>query len=196
MTGRLAVFGYGSLVSRESAGVTLGREVESVTPARLRGHARSWTLGRDNLRSEKTFARPDGSVPRFCLGLNLELDPDAPPPNGALIEVTEAELRRLDLREMRYERIEVTDLVILEQAIGGELERVFTYRARGEHHHPSPPGDAILIGNYVRAVESGFASLGAGQLDLYRRTTRPATVEIADATLIGDRIPEGNPRDW
>jgi cation transport regulator ChaC len=196
MTGRLAVFGYGSLVSRESAGVTLGREVESVTPARLRGHARSWTLGRDNLRSEKTFARPDGSVPRFCLGLNLELDPDAPPPNGALIEVTEAELRRLDLREMRYERIEVTDLVILEQAIGGELERVFTYRARGEHHHPSPPGDAILIGNYIRVVESGFASLGAGQLDLYRRTTRPATVEIADATLIGDRIPEGNPRDW
>jgi hypothetical protein len=170
--------------------------VESVTPARLRGHARSWTLGRDNLRSEKTFARPDGSLPRFCLGLNLELDPGAPPPNGLLIEVTEAELRRLDLREMRYDRTEVTDLVIVEEAIGGAFETVFTYRARGEHHHPSPPGDAILIGNYVRTVESGFAALGAGQLDLYQRTTRPATVEIADATLISDRIPEGNPRDW
>ena len=73
-------------------------------PARLEGFSRGWTLGRDNLRSEKMFARADGSLPRFCLGLNLERDRCgiAPAPNGVLLEVTKAELERLDLREIRY----------------------------------------------------------------------------------------------
>ena len=61
--------------------------------------------------SEKTFARADGSLPRFCLGLNLEPDAGAAAPNGVLIELTEAELDRLDLREMRYQRVDVTDQI-------------------------------------------------------------------------------------
>ena len=61
---RLAVFGYGSLVSRRSAAETLGRPVAGPIPARLEGFARGWILGRDNLATEKMFARADGSVPR------------------------------------------------------------------------------------------------------------------------------------
>ena len=100
---RLAVFGYASLVSPASAAETLGRTIDAPMPARLEGFSRGWTLGRDNLRSEKTFARADGSLPRFCLGLNLErAGADRARANGALLEVTKAELERLDLREMRY----------------------------------------------------------------------------------------------
>ncbi len=193
---RLAVFGYGSLVNPASAGETLGRRVEAPQPARLEGYARAWTLGRDNLRSEKTFARPDGSLPRFCLGLNLDPDPGAPPPNGVLIEATEDEIERLDRREMRYHRIEVTGAIATEPSAAEPFTAVFAYSARREHHFPAPPEDAVLIANYVRTVEYAFAELGSDHLELYRETTRPCAVEVAEATLVRERIPEGNPRHW
>ncbi len=191
---RLAVFGYGSLVSATSASETLGRPVSAPLPARLAGFRRAWTLGRDNLASEKTFARADGSLPRFVLGLNLEPDDSAPAPNGVLVEASEAELERLDLREMRYRRFECTTAI----EAGGEagFDAVFTYSARPERHHPTPPDDTIVIANYVRTVEAAFAALGPGQLELFRATTGEPPVEVAEATLVRDRIPEGNPRGW
>jgi hypothetical protein len=189
---RLAVFGYASLVSPESAGQTLGRPVDGTIPARLEGWARGWTLGREQAKSEKTFARPDGTVPRFCLGLSLDPAPDAPPPNGVLIELTEAELDRLDIREIRYRRVDVTG------SIDGEhdFDRVITYVAKPEHHHPAPPGDAIVVATYPAAIEAAFDRLGPGQLDRFRETTAPIPVPVSKATLIADRIPPGNPRDW
>jgi hypothetical protein len=191
---RLAVFGYASLVSPASAAQTLGRPVTGATPARLEGWARGWTLGREQAASEKTFARPDGSVPRFCLGLNLDPAADAAAPNGVLIELTEAELERLDLREIRYSRVDVTDTIVAPDGVG--LDRVITYVARPEHHHPTPPEDAIVVSTYPATVEAAFDRLGPGQLDLFRSTTAPIPVELTAATLIRDAIPEGNPRAW
>jgi hypothetical protein len=191
---RLAVFGYASLVSPASAAQTLGRPVDATIPARLEGWARGWTLGRDQAASEKTFARLDGSVPRFCLGLNLDPAADAPAPNGVLIELTEAELDRLDLREIRYRRVDVTGTILAPDGVA--VDRVITYVARPEHHHPTPPDDAIVISTYPAAIEAAFERLGPGQLDLFRATTAPIPVELTDATLIRDAIPEGNPRAW
>ena len=126
---RTAVFGYASLASPESASRTIGRPVEFAGVARLQGWRRVWTLGREQAESEKTFARADGSIPRFCLGLNLEPDPDAPAPNGVLIELTEAELDRLDVREIRYDRVDVTAAIALESG-----------RPGAEHVHADGPG--------------------------------------------------------
>jgi cation transport regulator ChaC len=190
----LAVFGYASLVSPASAAQTLGRPVTGAAPARLEGWARGWTLGREQARSEKTFARPDGSVPRFCLGLNLDPAAEAPAPNGVLIEVSEDELERLDLREIRYRRVDVTDAI--DAAGGVDPGHVITYVARPEHHHPIPPDDAIVVSTYPAAIEAAFAALGPGQLDLFRATTAPIPVELTGATLVRDAIPEGNPRAW
>ena len=79
---RVAVFAYGSLASLASAERTLGRPVEHAGRARLAGWRRRWSLARDNLRSEKTFARADdGTVPPHCLGLNIERRA-GPGPNG------------------------------------------------------------------------------------------------------------------
>jgi hypothetical protein len=189
---RLAVFGYASLVSPASAGQTLGRPVEIAAVARLYGWRRAWTLGRDNAASEKTFARLDGSLPRFCLGLNLDPDPNAPAPNGVLIEVSEAELDRLDLREMRYHRFEATDSIETEAG----FDAVYAYHARPEHHHPIPPADAIIVSTYPATIEAAFAALGPEQLGRYRETTVPPPVEVVEATLVADAIPEGNPRAW
>ena len=192
MTG-LAVFGYASLVSPESAGITLGRPVEIAALARLHGHARGWTVGRDNAATEKTFARPDGSVPQHCLGLNVDPTDGGKPPNGVLIEVTEAELDRLDIRELRFLRSEVTEEI---ETTAVSFDAVFTYRARPDNHYPSPPDDAVVIATYPRHVEAAFAALGPDQLELYRATTPPPPVEVTDATLIADAIPPGNPRAW
>ncbi len=189
---RIAVFGYGSLVSPASASRTLGRAVERGSTARLEGWARGWTLARDNLTSEKTFARADGTLPRYCLGLNLDPDEDANAPNGALIEVDRAELERLDLREMRYHRVDVTDSV----STGAEFDLIVAYRARPQHRHPAPPEDAIIVATYPRTIEAAFAALGDGELELFRATTAEPPVPLVEAKLIRDRIPEGNPRDW
>jgi hypothetical protein len=191
----LAVFAYASLVDAESAAETLAREVEVTTPARLSGWRRRWSLARDNLASEKCFARADdGSLPRFCLGLNLEPAADGDEdPNGALIEVTMAELRRLDLREIRYRRLDVTDAVT---ELPSDIDRAFAYAARPERFAATPPEDAVIIANYLRAVEDAFDALGAGQLDLYRHTTQPPPAPVIEGILVDDRIPEGNPRAW
>jgi hypothetical protein len=193
---RLALFAYASLASPASAAETLGRTVGRPLPARLEGFSRGWTLGRDNMNSEKTFARADGSLPRFCLGLNLEPADVGRPPNGALLELTEAELERLDLREMRYRRIEVTDAIVGDSSRDTSYDTIFAYTARAEHHHLAPPGDAIVIANYLRTVEAAFSALGPDQLEAFRATTGPPPVDVAEATLVRDRIPEGNPRAW
>lgn len=191
---RAGVFGYGSLVSVASASQTIGRPVEIAAVARLEGWTRAWTLGRNQARSEKTFARPDGSRPRFCLGLNVEPSERPTAPNGALIELSEAELERLDLREIRYHRVEVTEALELDGEHG--FDAIYTYSARPEHHHPEPPEDAIVVASYPATIEAAFAELGPEQLELYRRTTAPIPVEVTAATLVRDRIPAGNPRDW
>jgi hypothetical protein len=196
---RLAVFGYASLVSPASAAETLARPVEIAALARLHGHARGWTVGRDNTATEKTFARPDGSIPLHCLGLNVDPAAGAEPPNGVLVEVSEAELDRLDLRELRFHRTEVTGAIEIEPAGDGAAARfdtIFTYRARPENRFPAPPEDAIVVATYPRLVEAAFAELGREQLDLFRATTTPPPVEVTEATLVADSIPPGNPRAW
>jgi hypothetical protein len=189
-----ALFAYGSLVSMASAERTLGRPVEHAGLARLSGWRRRWSQARDNLRSEKTFAAPDGTRPAYCLGLNVERGFACPGPNGALLEVSEEELDRLAVREIRYERVEVTADI----AAAGEprLDPVFTFTAKPQNLAPSPPEGAVILAPYARAVEAAFDSLGAGQLDLFRETTGPRPVKLIEAVLVRDEIPSGNPREW
>ena len=171
MSPRLAVFAYGSLASLASAERTLGRPVQSAGPARLAGWRRSWSQARDNLRSEKTFALADGTTPSYCLGLNVERRP-GPGPNGALIEITEAELDRLAVREIRYDPVEVTD----EIAAGDSpaFDRVVTFTAKAENYAETPPPGSVILASYARAVEAAFESLGPGPAGAIPREHRAA----------------------
>lgn len=189
----LGLFGYGSLVLPESASMTLDRPVEVARPAELRGWKRRFSQKRDNLTCEKTFECEGGRRPEWILGLNVEEGQDeAGPVNGVVIELSEAELDRLDIREIRYDRVEVTGLVD-----GEDLpERIVTYRAKANHFAPYPPEDAIILATYARAVEQGFDALGPGHLDTYRATTGPYPVERLEGILVIDQIPAGNPRAW
>jgi cation transport regulator ChaC len=190
------VFGYGSLVATESAEDTLERPVEEV-PAVLHGWRRRWSLVRDNLNCEKAFARPDGSLPDYILGLNAEAggEDDAGPVNGAMIELTDGELERLDLREVRYDRVDVSDQISHRDGALGDT--VFTYTAkRPQNFAPEPPPNSIIIASYLDIVEYGFGALGEQELERFRATTGPPPVEVVEATLVKDEIPQGNPRRW
>jgi Gamma-glutamyl cyclotransferase, AIG2-like len=190
--GHLGLFGYGSLVLHESASMTLGRPAGELRPVGLHDWRRRFSQRRDNLTCEKTFECAGGWRPEWILGLNVEEGEDeAGPVNGVVIEVTEAELDRLDLREIRYDRVDVTGSVA-----GEDLpERIVTYRAKPFHFAPEPPEDSVILRTYAEAVETGFEVLGARELDHYLATT-PYPVERVDAELVVDRIPEGNPRAW
>lgn len=191
---RIAVFAYASLVDPESASLTLGRPVPRPAPARLAGWRRRWSVARDNLRSEKTFAvEPGGEMPRWVMGLNIETGEDGDsPPNGALLEVSEEELERLDLRELRYDRVDVSGAV----RGSSSFEKIVAYRAKPAHHAPEPPPGAVVFGPYARTVEAAFAALGEGQRQLYLETTGAPPVAVVEPVLVRDRIPPGNPRAW
>jgi hypothetical protein len=189
----IALFAYGSLVDPASAAITLGHDVDHA-PARLRGWRRRWSQARDNLASEKTFARvDDGALPPFCLGLNVErADGDEPGPNGSLLVVTADDLERLDLREIRYDRLEVTGSI--EGSEGGLT--VVTYVAKAANFAPEPPAGAVILASYLRVVEAAFDALGEGELDRFRETTGPPPTEVVEVELVRDAIPPGNPRAW
>ncbi|HEY8465763.1 MAG TPA: gamma-glutamylcyclotransferase family protein [Solirubrobacterales bacterium] len=192
-----ALFAYGSLVSGRSLRATLDADPGPATPARLRGWRRRWSVARDNRRAEKRFAPPGGEPFAWCLLLNLERDPHAPDselPNGALFEVGADDLRRLDARELRYRRVEVSaDL----EAPGARYERVCTYVARPEHFAPSPPEGAVILAPYLAEVERAFAELGERELARFRESTPLPPAPVVEARLVHDAgAPPGNPREW
>lgn len=196
--GRTAVFAYGSLVSPTSAALTLGSAVERIWPAELRGWRRGFIQARDNRACEKTFTRADsGEVPKWILGLGVT--PDSDPEawvNGGLIELDDAQAARLDLRELRYERREVTAAISLPSRSTPAFDQVFTYEARPQHRAPEPPAGAVILRSYLAATEAAFSALGEGELERFRRSTALPEVELVDGVLVRDEIPPGNPRGW
>jgi cation transport regulator ChaC len=190
---KLGLFGYGSLVLHESASMTLGRPAGELRPARLHDWRRRFSQRRDNLTCEKTFECARGWRPEWILGLNVEEgEDDAGPVNGVVIELTEAELDRLDIREIRYDRVDVSGAIE-----GDDLPaRIVTYKAKAFHFAPEPPEDAVILATYAAAVEKGFDLLGPGELERYLATTGPYPVERVEAELVIDKIPDGNPRAW
>jgi cation transport regulator ChaC len=192
----LAVFGYGSLADPASAAATLGRPVEPAGLAQLEGWRRRWSVARSNRTTEKSFARADGGPPpEHIVGLTIERAAGEPGANGVLLEVTEAEAERLDLREIRYDRTEVSaDVRPLGETPA--FETVITYVGKRAHRFERPPPGAAVIAAYVRTVEAAFEALGPEQARLYRASTDPLPVEAIEAVLVRDEIPSGNPRAW
>lgn len=182
------LFVYGSLVNRASAEETLGREVGAMEPATLTGWRRRWSLLRDNPYCEKTFALEDGTVPDWLLSLNVEQTGDpVDRVNGALIEIGAEDLSVLDLREVRYRRIEtVTDAGLA----------VITYAARHHHNALVTPAGAFVLDTYLEAVERGFGSLGTDELETFRLTTGDPPAPVVSCRLIRHQAAGASPRSW
>ncbi len=73
---------------------------------------------------------------------------------------------------------------------------VVTYVAKARHFAAQAPAGAVIIAAYLRTIEAAFSAIGGKELEVFRSTTEPPPVEVVEATLVEDRIPPGNPRDW
>ena len=98
------------------------------------------------------------------------------------------------MREIRYDRVEVTAEIATGEPLA--LDRVVTFTAKPANYAETPPPGAVILAPYARAVEAAFESLGPGQLELFRETTDPHPVEVVEGVLVRDQIPAGNPREW
>jgi len=169
------VFGYGSLVELTDS-VTIDGHVYPPVPGRLRGFHRRWGAAMNNWETtelEKHFVDPEtGEKPKIRVAyLDIEQRSGARV-NGLAIPVDAKRLAELDIREVNYIRIEVTEA--FEPAMNG---RVFTYtgtaaaRERSRAEQVSAPG--FVSREYVAAIRRAFAALGADALAEFDRTTEP-----------------------
>jgi cation transport regulator ChaC len=170
------VFGYGSLVQRESAEATLGHAL-AVAPvkATLIGWRRGWMVGSSReSHPERDLRWPDGT--RFegvSVALGVERADDTV--NGAIFPVTDADLEHLDRRERNYHRVDVTDAVDCPTLRPG---RVVTYIPRREAldrlRAAEESGRVIVVRHaYVLPTLAAFAALGPSELGEFLRTTAP-----------------------
>ena len=169
------VFGYGSLVAGGHA------------PARLRGHRRVWGVAMDNrlaVPGYKVYEAPDGARPPVAVAF-LDLEPDAGSVvDGALLEVDDAALERLDRRERQYRRIDVSGAI--DPPPDGT---VWTYVGREEGRDRVARGRAgaarvVIQRAYVELVERAFGGLGPEALARYRATTEPPPFPVVELARV------------
>lgn len=136
------VFGYGSLAALPGA-----------EPATLAGHRRTWGVAMDNtveIPGYKVYEDADGQRPAVCVAfLDVEPDGDATVA-GARIEVDDAALAELDLRERSYERVAVDDDVWVYR--GRAERRAIATQARAE-------GRLVVQREYYELVLSALGSV-------------------------------------
>ncbi|WP_088288039.1 gamma-glutamylcyclotransferase family protein [Kineosporia sp. A_224] len=159
------VFGYGSLVDRESLEASIGRAVSAADGPfvlRLRGYRRAWNvLGHSSERPEYLFTDDGGSPWEGWLAfLGVEPAAGAATP-GAAWRLTDADLEALDDRERSYDRVDVTPLL---DAVASRRPDgpVATYMPRDDvvRHAAAVRPAGTVMARYLRLVDRGYRDLG------------------------------------
>jgi dephospho-CoA kinase len=174
------VFGYGSLVSPESFGATLGRELRpgvDLRRAELAGFGRRWNYGVRH--TVGTSPEPDGSSRIWTIVALGLVAADAEVVNGVVGWVDDVELVGLDRRERHYDRVDVTDRVVADGAVSGPIV-TYVPQPAAEHHFEAAraEGRAAIERRYWDLVDGAFAALGADQHAAYHATTPDPGVPI------------------
>lgn len=180
------VFGYGSLVSPASLARTIGRLAKlgrDVHPAMLRGYGRRWNYGLPI--SVGSWRRDDGTevIDGTLVALGLEESPDEEV-NGVIASLNASELADLDFRERDYDRVDVSELMDLDDGIDLDGLPVVTYvpRPSAVERYESAR-DAAVAGvrrTYWDLVDDAFGVLGEDQRRRYHETTPAPDVPIVD----------------
>jgi hypothetical protein len=169
--GQSALFGYGSLLSVESVGNSLGHPYQGPFVAcHLEGWRRSWNIGMPNqVFYTDTAAGP--LYPERILYLNIRPDP-ACLMNGILFVVSKAELDLFDRRESIYTREKITARLRGVEVTGGDA---WVYVGMPEHEvqGAASPARAAVRASYLRILEDGFARLGPEFRAEYERSSDP-----------------------
>jgi cation transport regulator ChaC len=181
------VFGYGSLVSPESFGHTLGRPLRWGTDlfvAELGGFGRRWNYGVMHTVGIGVDAsgRPTQHT-LVALGLVAAVDESV---NGVVGWVSGRELVQLDHRERHYDRVDVSRSVTVEgveddHAAPGPIA-VYVPRAEAvaRYEQARDQGSAAIERRYWDLVDGAFAALGDEQHRRYRCMTPAPDVPVLE----------------
>ena len=191
----LWVFGYGSLVSPESFGRTLGRELRpgiDLFEAELAGFGRRWNYG--IAHSVGVWTDDDGvEHERTIVALGLVEAPHESV-NGVVGYVELDELTDLDRRERHYDRVDVADRTSVRtdgsgraasgpgrSRLAGSIMVYVPARAAVERYERArDAGSAAVERRYWDLVDAAFRALGDDQHARYHATTPAPDVPIVD----------------
>ena len=163
------IFGYGSLIVPESATKTLGRILDSkdVFLIEVNNFFRTWDIvipvRISNGMQEKVIN---------AVFLNIQKNPNKVI-NGVLLQVTDEELLKLDIREKQYFRINITADV--QTKLSNEY-MVFTYIGKPEFNLDKYSNPKILDG-YLKIIEK-IQYWGKDFYNKFNLTTKPYNFEI------------------
>lgn len=165
------LFGYGSLMNVRSASRALGRSVAvtRLDVVDLLEHRRTWSA-KDLIYSER-LGREVSAV-----FLDLQTSPGQSL-NGILLPIEEGDLRQLDLREKNYERIDVTEHIVMKG--GGRPNRaVFSFMSKRSCRTTGDEVELYVLQNYVEMVTAACRRLGPSFFREYQRTTEAIQFDL------------------
>ena len=184
------VFGYGSLVSPVSLGSTIGRlpvRGRDFMAAELRGWERRWNYGYLIAPERYTGSEVSSIDTVVALGIVPALSAVM---NGVIASVSDTELARLDRRERRYERVDVTDAVELLEGNAAEFEidAVITYVPTdapvADYVDGRDRGRAGIEVRYWDLVNTAYDDLLPGAGERFRASTPQPDVTVDDVSRI------------
>ncbi len=180
------IFGYGALAILQDPMVRGESHTSCVVKGYLRGFRRRWTAGMENCAPLNDGAyyvdAASGIRPDICV-VALSIDESDDDVNGVAIPVTAAELPAFDLRELHYDRIEVS----------GHFSCSLTYpiwayraniRARRDCMVGGAQRRAYVSHTYVTGVRQAFRNLGARSWIEYRTSTDPVPFPARDLVRV------------
>jgi cation transport regulator ChaC len=162
---RTCIFGYGSLINRQSFERALKRELSAAEfrVAEVKDYRRCWRA-KENLHFEQ--------LGRAAIGIFLDIcRAPGETVNGVLVEVSDAELAQLKKREKNYDCIDISA-----QLDCDPRARVYTFVARAEHYLQPQDEDVYIPQRYIDMILSGGRELGEEFLIAYRRSTEDSAV--------------------
>jgi hypothetical protein len=180
--GGVWVFGYGSLVSPESFGATLRRELRpgvDFFDAEVGRFGRRWNYGVVHVTG--TGDDPSGGTRDYTIVALGLVRSERERVNGVVGWVEDHELIELDHRERHYDRIDVSEDVSVDA--GASFDgRVVLYLPRREaiahYEQARDRGSAAIDQHYWDLVDRAFAARGASAHAAYLATTPPPDVPI------------------
>lgn len=180
------VFGYGSLVSPDSFGHTLGRRPQlgvDFFEAEVSGYGRRWNYG--SLRFTGRAPDPAGTMREWAIVALGVMQAAGETVNGTVGWVSNDELVDLDRRERHYDRVDVSEraTVIGADQIASELAGpIVTYVPRREaverYEQSRDRGAAAVDRRYFDLVDRAFSDLGPDRLQRYHATTPPPDIPV------------------
>lgn len=173
--GEVALFGYGSLMLRESMERSLGRSYDGpFVDCAVDGWRRTWDIAMPN---RTILAEEDGEqfAPARIVYLNVRRD-DRVRTNGVLFVVSDDELTAFDRREWIYARIPVTRNLRDVDVRGGEAY-LYTGLPDYEWHGGGTPRDVAVRASYVGVIEAALSRRPASFRAEYDASTDPVPLE-------------------